>query len=73
MDPVSSGLIHFDVGVADKQLSLSLFESPRDCTAAEFGHPSVDLSKPRDDDLKVTLGFLIFFFFPKLDYLVSLN
>ncbi|WZY80623.1 hypothetical protein YC2023_027007 [Brassica napus] len=52
VDPVSSGLIHFDVGVADKQLSLSLFESPRDCTAAEFEHRSVDLSKPRDDDLK---------------------
>ncbi|WZZ38443.1 hypothetical protein YC2023_034702 [Brassica napus] len=52
VDPVSSGLIHFDVGVADKQLSLSLFESPRDCTAAEYEHRSVDLSKPRDDDLK---------------------
>lgn len=56
VDPVSSGLIHFDVGVADKQLSLSLFESPRDCTAAEFERRSVvdRLSEPRgDDDLKV--------------------
>ncbi|KAF8081059.1 hypothetical protein N665_0908s0015 [Sinapis alba] len=54
VDPVSSGLIHFDVGVADKQLSLSQFESPRDCTAAaEYEHhPSVVLSKPPRDDLK---------------------
>ncbi|XP_010453797.1 PREDICTED: uncharacterized protein LOC104735667 [Camelina sativa] len=45
VDPESSGLIHFDVGVADKQLSLSLFESPRDCTAAaEF--------KPRDFEMQ---------------------
>ncbi|KAF8097934.1 hypothetical protein N665_0279s0063 [Sinapis alba] len=38
VDQESSGLIHFDVGVADKQLSLSLFESPRDCIAAVFEH-----------------------------------
>nr|VDD19495.1 unnamed protein product [Brassica oleracea] len=38
VDPESSGLIHFDVGVADKQMSLSLFESPRDCTAAVYEH-----------------------------------
>ncbi|XP_010492537.1 PREDICTED: uncharacterized protein LOC104769912 [Camelina sativa] len=49
VDPESSGLIHFDVGVADKQLSLSLFESPRDCTAAaESKHRDLDPSSPRD-------------------------
>ncbi|KAK7340381.1 hypothetical protein VNO77_21083 [Canavalia gladiata] len=31
VDVPSSGLIHFDVGVADKQFSLSLFEDPPDC------------------------------------------
>ncbi|CAH8364732.1 unnamed protein product [Eruca vesicaria subsp. sativa] len=56
VDPVSSGLIHFDVGVADKQLSLSLFESPRDCTAAEVEHRSVDLFKPRGDLKKQSSG-----------------
>ncbi|XP_060966505.1 uncharacterized protein LOC115724484 [Cannabis sativa] len=35
VDVPSSGLIYFDVGVVDKQFSLSLFESPPDCTAAE--------------------------------------
>ncbi|KAE8730562.1 hypothetical protein F3Y22_tig00002919pilonHSYRG00176 [Hibiscus syriacus] len=33
VDIPSSGLIYFDVGVIFKQLSLSLFETPRDCTA----------------------------------------
>ncbi|KAI7991861.1 hypothetical protein LOK49_LG12G02416 [Camellia lanceoleosa] len=33
VDVPSSGLIYFDVGVVYKQFSLSLFESPRDCTA----------------------------------------
>ncbi|KAL5566701.1 hypothetical protein UlMin_029865 [Ulmus minor] len=33
VDVPSSGLIYFDVGVVDKQFSLSLFESPPDCTA----------------------------------------
>ncbi|CAN7005610.1 unnamed protein product [Brassica rapa subsp. trilocularis] len=46
VDPVSSGLIHFDVGVADKQLSLSLFESPRDCTAAEYEHHKQSIFGP---------------------------
>lgn len=31
VDVPTSGLIHFDVGVADKQFSLSLFEDPPDC------------------------------------------
>lgn len=35
VDDPSSGLIYFDVGVVDKQFSLSLFEDPRDCTAAD--------------------------------------
>ncbi|XP_062084122.1 uncharacterized protein LOC133790484 [Humulus lupulus] len=35
VDVPSSGLIYFDVGVVDKQFSLSLFESPPDCTAVE--------------------------------------
>ncbi|XP_024011542.1 uncharacterized protein LOC18019146 isoform X2 [Eutrema salsugineum] len=48
VDPESSGLIHFDVGVADKQLSLSLFESPRDCSAAESDLHTVGLYTPRD-------------------------
>ncbi|KAG2333804.1 hypothetical protein Bca52824_004984 [Brassica carinata] len=65
VDPVSSGLIHFDVGVADKQLSLSLFESPRDCTAAaEVEHRSVDLSKPRDDLKKQSSGDMQLIFGP---------
>lgn len=32
VDVPSSGLIYFDVGVVFKQFSLSLFESPPDCT-----------------------------------------
>ncbi|GMN26130.1 hypothetical protein TIFTF001_001197 [Ficus carica] len=35
VDVPSSGLIYFDVGVVDKQFSLSLFESPPDCTAVD--------------------------------------
>ncbi|XWS65188.1 hypothetical protein CRYUN_Cryun05aG0070500 [Craigia yunnanensis] len=35
VDDPSSGLINFDVGVVDKQFSLSLFEIPRDCTAVD--------------------------------------
>lgn len=35
VDVPSSGLIYFDVGVVDKKLSLSLFENPRDCMAAD--------------------------------------
>ncbi|KAE9460803.1 hypothetical protein C3L33_07233, partial [Rhododendron williamsianum] len=33
VDVPSSGLIYFDVGVVFKQFSLSMFETPRDCTA----------------------------------------
>lgn len=33
VDVPSSGLIYFDVGVVSKQFSLSMFETPRDCTA----------------------------------------
>jgi hypothetical protein len=56
VDPESSGLIHFDVGVADKQLSLSLFESPRDCTAAGSKPKTVDLSTSQSRDLKKQSG-----------------
>ncbi|WCJ38862.1 hypothetical protein M5689_019898 [Euphorbia peplus] len=35
VDVPSSGLIYFDVGVVDKQFSLSLFENPIECTAAD--------------------------------------
>ncbi|KAE9456632.1 hypothetical protein C3L33_11630, partial [Rhododendron williamsianum] len=31
VDDPKSGLIHFDIGLAQKQLSLSLFEDPPDC------------------------------------------
>ncbi|GMY13900.1 hypothetical protein FCV25MIE_09139 [Fagus crenata] len=40
VDEPSSGVIHFDVGVVDKQFSLSLFESPPDCTMADPLAPS---------------------------------
>ncbi|XP_050383382.1 uncharacterized protein LOC126800138 [Argentina anserina] len=43
VDVPSSGLIYFDVGVVDKQFSLSLFESPPDCTALD---PSNSASAP---------------------------
>ncbi|CAL9174159.1 unnamed protein product [Musa hybrid cultivar] len=42
-DP-SSGVILFDIGLAHKQLSLSLFESPPDCSTGEEGE---GLSGPR--------------------------
>ncbi|KAE8702695.1 putative Phytochrome kinase substrate 4 [Hibiscus syriacus] len=35
VDDPDSGLINFDVGVVDKQFSLSLFETPLDCTAVD--------------------------------------
>ncbi|XP_031478645.1 uncharacterized protein LOC116249621 [Nymphaea colorata] len=35
VDIPSSGLIYFDVGVIHKQFSLSLFETPPDCQAAD--------------------------------------
>ncbi|KAJ7978277.1 Protein of unknown function, DUF538 [Quillaja saponaria] len=35
VDVPNSGLIHFDVGVVDKQFSLSLFDSPPDCAAVD--------------------------------------
>lgn len=35
VDLPSSGLIYFDVGVVFKQFSLSLFETPRACTAVQ--------------------------------------
>lgn len=44
VDLPSSGLIHFDVGVADKQFSLSLFEDPPDCNPQVIFHPPMNLS-----------------------------
>ncbi|CAA3014945.1 Hypothetical predicted protein [Olea europaea subsp. europaea] len=37
VDDPKSGLILFDIGVAHKQLSLSLFEDPPDCNAKNAG------------------------------------
>ncbi|OVA18808.1 Protein of unknown function DUF538 [Macleaya cordata] len=39
VDIPSSGLIYFDVGVIYKQFSLSLFETPPDCTAVGLVDP----------------------------------
>ncbi|KAM7496289.1 hypothetical protein LguiA_020703 [Lonicera macranthoides] len=36
VDIPSSGVIYFDVGVVSKQFSLSSFETPRDCLAAQL-------------------------------------
>ncbi|WVZ06445.1 hypothetical protein V8G54_019791 [Vigna mungo] len=55
VDVPTSGLIHFDVGVADKQLSLSLFEDPPDCS------PEVRLSS-----FNVLTPFFDLGFFPPL-------
>lgn len=58
VDVPSSGLIHFDVGVADKQFSLSLFEDPPDC------NPQVCL--PPHQQIFIfffSFGYLKFMFF----------
>ncbi|XP_009393346.2 uncharacterized protein LOC135633275 [Musa acuminata AAA Group] len=52
-DP-SSGVILFDIGLAHKQLSLSLFESPPDCSTGEEGE---GLSGPRGGDQPLKMGF----------------
>ncbi|KAK0592099.1 hypothetical protein LWI29_013326 [Acer saccharum] len=60
VDVPSSGLIYFDVGVVDKQFSLSLFESPRDCTAADPDDGrSADTSSFNDpsQNQHINLGF----------------
>ncbi|KAI4364610.1 hypothetical protein MLD38_020678 [Melastoma candidum] len=44
VDVPASGLIHFDVGVVDKQFSLSLFERPPDCSTS--ASPSVSTLNP---------------------------
>ncbi|KAF2286434.1 hypothetical protein GH714_016898 [Hevea brasiliensis] len=48
VDVPSSGLIYFDVGVVDKQFSLSLFENPIECTAADPSDGPID-SRGSDD------------------------
>ncbi|OMP04856.1 hypothetical protein COLO4_09243 [Corchorus olitorius] len=53
VDDPSSGLINFDVGVVDKQFSMSLFESPRDCTAVD----SVDF-RPQSNNSQESLELL---------------
>lgn len=55
----SSGLIHFDVGVVDKQFSLSLFESPPDCTAADPVDHSFELNGA-SVDLNVAISMVRF-------------
>jgi hypothetical protein len=59
VDVPSSGVIHFDVGVVDKQYALSLFESPLDCTAADPLDPSdfVGGGRPDSESLKVSICF----------------
>ena len=57
VDVPTSGLIHFDVGVVDKQFSLSLFESPPDCTVA---HPDLlNYVDPLQFPFKVCFIFLL--------------
>ncbi|KDP26885.1 hypothetical protein JCGZ_18043 [Jatropha curcas] len=56
VDVPSSGLIYFDVGVVDKQFSLSLFENPTECTAADPGDRPVD--SPGMDDSEKQSGKL---------------
>lgn len=53
VDVPSSGLIYFDVGVVDKQFSLSLFENPLECTAPG---PDPHTSKVR---FRVSIGALL--------------
>ncbi|EEF47378.1 uncharacterized protein LOC8274266 [Ricinus communis] len=54
VDVPSSGLIYFDVGVVDKQFSLSLFENPIECTAVDGSVDPLRFEK----DLKVQSGKL---------------
>lgn len=48
VDIPSSGLIYFDVGVVFKRFSLSLFETPRDCTISDEEDLSADLVRLGD-------------------------
>lgn len=58
VDVPSSGLIYFDVGVADKKLSLSLFENPRDCTAVD---PDDDHHHGGDSSYDSLVGIYLFY------------
>lgn len=63
VDIPSSGLIYFDVGVIDKQFSLSLFETPPDCMAVDRVGPSdLHLREGRDIVAAVSKVWFIFFF-----------
>ncbi|KAK1295355.1 hypothetical protein QJS10_CPA16g00186 [Acorus calamus] len=52
VDIPSSGLIYFDVGVVYKQFSLSLFETPPECTDPPSSD-SVHLAEGRDLSFKI--------------------
>ncbi|XP_047310745.1 uncharacterized protein LOC124914276 isoform X2 [Impatiens glandulifera] len=56
VDIPSSGLIYFDVGVVFKQFSLSLFETPRDCTAAVLVPDYLQLGGSRQSISKGSFG-----------------
>lgn len=57
VDVPSSGLIYFDVGVVDKQFSLSLFESPPDCTAVDPSDPNFNPAAFENESLN--LGYRV--------------
>ncbi|KAM7262630.1 hypothetical protein ACFE04_000313 [Oxalis oulophora] len=44
VDMPSTGVIYFDVGVARKQFSLSLFENPKECVVVTQPGPEIPLS-----------------------------
>lgn len=46
VDIPSTGLIYFDVGVVSKQFSLSSFETPRECMAAQL--PVISQTVPKN-------------------------
>ncbi|GER28269.1 hypothetical protein STAS_04057 [Striga asiatica] len=48
VDVPSSGLIYLDEGVVSKQLSLSLFETPKDCNAVDGGVGNDDVVRLRN-------------------------
>ncbi|PKI66918.1 uncharacterized protein LOC116211575 [Punica granatum] len=53
VDVPSSGLIYFDVGVVDKQFSLSLFESPPDCAAVDPNDPEFSCRPEKEGGLQL--------------------
>ncbi|CAN6554341.1 hypothetical protein EV1_003730 [Malus domestica] len=58
IDVPSSGIIYFDVGVVYKQFSLSLFETPPDCTAASGSFEAIGtVSKSKSGKLRSKLNY----------------